>query len=47
MLNKGVWVYSWRLVVERNHGFWFLWHLLSGAHVISYDNQMGLYGRHK
>lgn len=47
MLNQGVLVYSWRLVVERNHGFWLLWYLFSQAHMISYDNQLNPYDRHK
>lgn len=45
--EQGVLVYSWRLVVERNHGLWFLWYLLFGAHMVSHDNQLTLYDRHK
>lgn len=43
----GTLVCSWRLVVDRNHGFWLLWYLLSGAHRISHDNQLNLYDRHQ
>lgn len=42
-LIMGGLVYSWRLVVGRNHGFWLLWYLLSEVRMMLRQSMASLW----